>query len=925
MLFDFWHDTYSLGEDIILITPEQSEELGHAAEQTLGAFDTISHAARARLTTSPRNPGDALAVQNQFTSEKAYGKLVDVERAERDACERLAREPAIARIVVQDGDGNREVIYVARAASPTGGDLKVASYRSALGRLASLEPDDVLEVLRGGKLATLTVVERALLHPEEGARGWDALNTVFETVEFGPVTVESLRRLIESAGGLDEAIDEIERMLREEEAAAEVVMGRQKAIIAKMGLRDQPALDKFQDAIFRLPLDSQVAVLGAPGSGKTTTLIKRLGQKLDLDIMADEEPLIARATSVGADKHENSWLMFAPTNLLRAYVKDAFAEEGIAAPDSRIRTWAAHQRLLARTQLPILQGGMAGGTWHGRDDEPTLIDDTVADAIGWFEDFDDWQKARFWGDLTAAIDTLASSDDVRVRALATRLAGALGEGEVGARRVLRLVDLGPELRALLDDLRTTVAARIRASLTRQTAADRAFIDRLATFMDTLVDGEEVEEADVDGDVDVDIEDDEDGEDQARTPRGRAIQAFNAALRVQARNHVTKRRPGRGRSASILRWIDENGAPGASLSEGDREAVGRLIVAQGALRRLASPVAGYVYGVSRRYRPFRRLRRGEERWYSSTGTVRFANAHEIDLMLLATLRAANELLLEQAIWRRVDEPAFAAAKQVSLLHRNQVLVDEVTDFSPLQLGCMTALANPRIKSIFVCGDFNQRITTWGLTDKDQLRWVEPALDIRDVVIAYRQSRQLYEFGQALSQATGGMPTAAALPKNRDNDGVAPALVTGLSDLDETAGWLAKRIAEIENGKKPGTGLPSTAVLVAAEEFVEPVAAALNNALAEQNLRAIACVKGELRGEDGDVRVFDVQHIKGLEFEAVFFLGIDVLAERAPGLFNRYLYVGATRAATYLGVHCEGRLPSTLMVLEPHFCGDWRTLG
>ena len=828
-----------------MITPEQSEELGRAAEQTLNAFELISRAARARLATSPRTPGDALAVQNAFTSEKAYGTLGGVERSEREACERLAREPAIARVVVENEDEQRQVIYVARAASPTGGDLKVASYRSLLGRLASLEPDDFLDVPRAGGVETLTVIERALLRPTEDPQGWDAPNTVFETLAFGPVTVESLRRLIKAAGGLEAAIDEIERVLREEEAALEVAMGRRKAIIEKMGLRDQPILDKFQDEIFRLPLDSQIAVLGAPGSGKTTTLIKRLGQKLDYAGVADEQPFLANAMTLGADDHEHSWLMFAPTNLLRAYVKDAFAEEGIAAPDSRIRTWSAYQRQLSRTHLPILKGGMTGGTWPVRDEEPTLLDDTLANAASWYEDFDAWQKTRFWSDLGAAVETLRNSDDARVQAIASRLGNALGDGEGGARRVLRLVDLSAELSEVLEELRSAVATRLRTSLNGQIAGDRSFIDRLAAFMDTLSDTDEGEDGDVDGDGD---EDDE-AEGPAQTPRARAIQAFNAALRVQARNQVTKRRTGRGRSAAILRWVEENGAASAMLSNEDRESVGRLLVAQSALRRLANPVAGYVYGVSRRYRPFRRSRRDEQRWYPATGRVRLANAHEVDLILRTMLRAANELLLEQAIWRRIEEPAFAAIKQVALLHRNQVLVDEVTDFSPLQLGCMAALANPRIKSIFVCGDFNQRITTWGLRDKEQLRWVEPTLDIRDVVIAYRQSRQLYEFGRALSEAVGGVPTEAALPQNRDNDGVRPALVTGLADLDATAAWLAQRIEEIETGMKPGTGLPSTAVLVAAEEFVEPVAAALDKALAEQSLRAVACVKGELMGQDG----------------------------------------------------------------------------
>lgn len=42
---------------------------------------------------------------------------------------------------------------------------------------------------------------------------------------------------------------------------------------------------------------------------------------------------------------------------------------------------------------------------------------------------------------------------------------------------------------------------------------------------------------------------------------------------------------------------------------------------------------------------------------------------------------------------------------------------------------------------------------------------------------------------------------------------------------------------------------------------------------KNIRAVACSRGHLAGQDDDVHVFDVQHIKGLEFEAVFFVGVD----------------------------------------------------
>jgi DNA helicase IV len=89
----------------------------------------------------------------------------------------------------------------------------------------------------------------------------------------------------------------------------------------------------------------------------------------------------------------------------------------------------------------------------------------------------------------------------------------------------------------------------------------------------------------------------------------------------------------------------------------------------------------------------------------------------------------------------------------------------------------------------------------------------------------------------------------------------------------------------------------------------------------NLTAVACEEGKALGEGTDVRVFDIQHIKGLEFEAVFFAGLDLLAEENPDLFDRYLYVGATRAATYLGAACYGSLPNKLEALRPAFDLDW----
>jgi DNA helicase IV len=118
------------------------------------------------------------------------------------------------------------------------------------------------------------------------------------------------------------------------------------------------------------------------------------------------------------------------------------------------------------------------------------------------------------------------------------------------------------------------------------------------------------------------------------------------------------------------------------------------------------------------------------------------------------------------------------------------------------------------------------------------------------------------------------------------------------------------------------LPSIAIFVNGESEVQPVADALNAVMADENIQVVACPKGQVMGHDNDVRVFDVQHIKGLEFEAVFFIGIDRLAGLHPKLFDKYLYVGTTRAATYLGVTCDDALPTTIATLSPMFVSDWK---
>ena len=358
------------------------------------------------------------------------------------------------------------------------------------------------------------------------------------------------------------------------------------------------------------------------------------------------------------------------------------------------------------------------------------------------------------------------------------------------------------------------------------------------------------------------------------------------------------------------WIGER-----TLSGEDRIRVGQNLRAQTAARRFSNPAKRYLDRMASRYSAFRQLRERDDQWYRKDG-YRSRDIHplEIDVVLLAILRTVGDLA-------RTRGSVESHLESVLGIYRNQIVVDEATDFSPIQLACMSALAHPRIRSFFACGDFNQRLTTWGTRLADDLKWACPGLEIKEINVSYRQTKQLNELTCAIMQAAGQAVPPINLPRDVDSEGFAPVLLEGAT-VPATVDWLADRIREVDSHVDR---LPSMAILVNSEEDVGPVASALQTAVTEHNIQVVPCPLGQAVGQDNEVRVFNIEHIKGLEFEAVFFIAIDRLAAREPTLFEKYLYVGASRAATYLGVTCESTLPEAMAPLRPHFGADWCQSG
>jgi hypothetical protein len=797
---------------------------------------------------------------------------------------------------------------------------KIASYRSDLGKIASLAAGDEGSFRFGVRERDLLIDSRTLLKPGRTESGWDSRDTEIDIRDLGRCTVGSLRDILAPGDQIGEGdLD----ALWNDDTDENVVEGVRRAIISHMGLRDQPILDRHQDEIFRMPINTKCFLSGPPGTGKTTTLIKRLGQKTDREALKEspqELILIEQVEEETSIPHETSWVVFSPTELLRQYVKEAFAREGLAASDTHIRTWEEFRREIARDELKLLRTSSGSGPFVERRTQDYLKDE-IDDEAAWYDDFRSYVDTSVAEELRADAEWLAGrpADDLSV--IGQLLFDDLDtpRNDVYAHALRNVTELVPDIRKAIsvrNEAISRLLARARNTLVYE---DRNCPNILRDEISRqLADAAQTVEDVDDYEVALDDEDQTQVEPQPGRPvsRQQALVRFERALKAVAKARLARRTVSeKSQDGMLLAWLGGQRIP----SDDDLAELGKLLMEQARLRKFERLERLFLRGIAPKYKRFRAERAIASRWYQST-PAKPSDIHwqELDLVVLASLQVANELLRHHRRQAGGSLPEGGLLGSVRALQRAQVLIDEATDFSRVQLACMHELSHPTSNSFFLCGDINQRLTSWGLKSNEALDWIANGIERKSITVSYRQSRRLVDLAKDVASLGGSQAADIVLPDRLDTEGLAPVWQDGLADHAQVSDWLMSRIHEIDLMLQRSTTI---AVLVNEEADVEPLAIALNDRLEEISLSAVACKDGKVVGNDRDVRVFDIRHIKGLEFEAVFFVGLDETIAKHPDLFAKFLYVGATRAANYLGVTFARSFPKQVANLAPHFQKEW----
>lgn len=763
------------------------------------------------------------------------------------------------------------------------------------------------------------------------------LNNVEETIRKREEAVKEAvrkaeehrkKKLEENARREEEEAQRLKQEIEEAQAKREAILIEARnaaAFIRKqVSLKRNPILDPNQDSAKFSNLYNGVAevINGGPGTGKTTTMIQRL--KLLID-RADLEDYIANHDDCKLTKEQldiisstqDNWVFFSPNDLLKKYLQDNMNYEGLTGTNHRTVVWKDFLKDAVRDKYH-LAGQDCPFDFGGKRAESKII--YTGDHLAIIESFSrfflEQVKNRFrkisqidynqfeWklqGKVIvsecAKIEAVDSIESL-LRFL-VRMEGA--DKRLSANG--KLLDTGAEIASKYNEQIRLLTDKTIALLKRDETKHNEAIEFVKNLINTPQ--PETEELDEVEEIEPDYGD-------------LSILLFNKL------NPILKKLALRTKDSSAKLTAQQKQLYEIVKEFINEEDLGKLADSAYFVKYLSPALRGFsqyvLTPIPLYYRQYRKSMPEGERvnW-------------DVKLLkeLVETQRNKQLLSQEQSLLIgfintivkslfKVNREKFnnATHKYVVAykeLCRPVIGIDEASDYSLIEYYGIKSFGHYAVSSFTLCGDTMQLMKTDGITDWNQLRHplLFDQLDIKELLISYRQSEELMNLADRIYQeeVKKNSPYSCYL---KIEESPKP-LWLERNDIDEKAEWIAARVTEIV---RTYGFLPTIAIFTIDKRKAENLKEALDecDALVKAGIEVKVCSDNTLEGEK-TLRIFPIDQVKGMEFEAVFFYDIDDI--ESSSLINKYLYVGLSRASMYLAVTSNGRSEKISNMLQKYF--------
>lgn len=706
----------------------------------------------------------------------------------------------------------------------------------------------------------------------------------------------------------DELIEKIDKGKKERE---ETLNKMQSFIRKSTELRYQPILDPWQEEIKRsLLFEGTMAINGGPGTGKTTSLIQRMKFLTDSTAFEDYFPNLT-------DNQKNkltegkSWIFFSPSELLKQFLKNNMTREGLLANDETVKVWEDHKRTLLRrynlvnteTQNPFL-------VLRTKSEEPFLPYDSksLKKVIQSFENY-------FMGHQNEKLVKLASIDvspfKWKNKGKSIQLYISRQDKAYNLEGIIRLYFNVEENFAL--EVKN-ISKQFFELLTRTTVGiiveiekNPKISERLKILFENWKEESRHEEIEEFDDLEDVIEEESEVEqendfDDILLRRLKTLVRKSSLILFDKNQRLSKRE--KELNEIIINVIDIK-----SISEFNE--LGQLAYFVKYFERVTKGIKGNLISeIPALYKAFRKRALKEKTLPINMNLLLHIVEKESDTN--KRIHPDEQALLLYFINDFVKRSYKVSKSKSDMINHSYfeayrdmckpvIGIDEATDFHLIDLLCIHSLGDLDLSSVTFSGDLMQRLTNVGLRDWSEIKTFIPKFEVKELFISYRQSPTLIQIAQQLYQ--NATLRKAEYISYMDQDLTEPKPLFYINkNEEECIQWMAKRILEI-HAAYGGKSIPSIAVFLPQEKEIQSFAARLGDIdqLADVNIKVMACTNGQVLGEDNTVRVFSLNYIKGLEFEAVFFHHIDEVMDTSNNdLMSKNLYVGLSRAAFYLGI-------------------------